>query len=334
MLISVIIPAYNMEKSIVRCLDSIYVQKNPEIEVVVINDGSTDKTKEIVERYIAEHDDLKIILKNITNGGLANARNVGRELSSGKYFIQLDADDFLKAGIMNSIIQKINETDFDICFYGFEDYVEDEHIFNNFYHEKFEYIEDASGEEAAIFKMSRKIWICQGSACYRRELCEINNIRNIKGVNQGEDFYFITNMLLVSKKVTSIPHIGVSISFRNDSMMHANFNLTHLQIFEALDSLKKDIMQYQYLKNKQLLLDYINIEYENNRLNIAKKIIFSPEYKGIGKKISKIKEHVPANEPVNKSLMSKSKRIESYLFNHTVYLYYFVSKMYEWFRRN
>src|SRR3989338_5628145 len=101
-LVSVIIPAYNVEKVIVDALDSVYAQTYRPIEVIVIDDGSTDRTPDIVTNYIASktnltsetnRTDIKLIYVYQKNSGPSKARNAGIKTSKGEYIAFLDADD-------------------------------------------------------------------------------------------------------------------------------------------------------------------------------------------------------------------------------------------------
>jgi len=110
MKISVIIPVYNAEHSIVRCLDSVSSQTlMADYQILVINDGSTDDSKLLVEKYIDEHPGLNIILIDKPNGGVSSARNMGLKMAQGDYIALLDSDDAwlstkmeLQVGIMES----------------------------------------------------------------------------------------------------------------------------------------------------------------------------------------------------------------------------------------
>lgn len=93
-MISVIIPLYNAENSIEKALQSIKNQTwTGDFEILVINDGSTDKSKKVVETYIQKNSELKIQLINQENGGVSKARNTGLELAKGEYIALLDSDD-------------------------------------------------------------------------------------------------------------------------------------------------------------------------------------------------------------------------------------------------
>ena len=93
-LISIIIPAYNVEPYIARCLDSILHQTYKNLEIIVINDGSTDKTGEILDRYSDKEDRIRVIHRG--NQGVSSARNLGKEIANGEWLSFVDGDDTLE----------------------------------------------------------------------------------------------------------------------------------------------------------------------------------------------------------------------------------------------
>lgn len=113
--ISIIIPIYNMEKYISKCLDSIIKIKRDDIEIVCINDGSTDNSEYICKSY--QSVDNRIRLINKENGGVASARNIGLRVASGKYIAWCDPDDYLSDDWYDSIKRLINK-DLDVILFG------------------------------------------------------------------------------------------------------------------------------------------------------------------------------------------------------------------------
>lgn len=91
--ISIIVPCYNVEKYVVKCLDSLVKQTFTEIEIVAVNDGSTDRTSDILDKYAKK--DSRIVIINQKNQGLSGARNTGIEKARGKYVILVDGDDWI-----------------------------------------------------------------------------------------------------------------------------------------------------------------------------------------------------------------------------------------------
>ena len=103
---SAIVPAYNEEKSIQGTLQSLVNLDYPaeKMEIIVVNDGSTDKTKEIVERFMTEHPSRKIILLNQENKGKASAMNKGLAMAKGEFFACLDADSSVSSNALQVML--------------------------------------------------------------------------------------------------------------------------------------------------------------------------------------------------------------------------------------
>lgn len=102
MLVSLIVPGYNVEKYISNCLTSILKQTYREIEVVVVNDGSTDNSRQICAEFAAK--DQRVILVDKPNGGLADARNVGIDHARGEYLAFIDSDDFIAPNFVEALL--------------------------------------------------------------------------------------------------------------------------------------------------------------------------------------------------------------------------------------
>lgn len=110
MLLTIIVPAYNEETRIEKALDSI--PRRDDLEVLIVDDGSTDKTYEVCQKYAEEHSDLNIrIIRLEKNQGLGNAKNVGYENAHGDYINQLDADDYLITEAYEHVMQELDGTD-------------------------------------------------------------------------------------------------------------------------------------------------------------------------------------------------------------------------------
>lgn len=116
--LSVIVPIYNVEKYIERCINSILNQTFKDFELILINDGSTDKSGEICEKY--RHLDKRIIVINKKNNGVSSARNSGMELAKGEYIQFIDSDDWIEDNLFDIIIKKLENDNSDILFFGFK----------------------------------------------------------------------------------------------------------------------------------------------------------------------------------------------------------------------
>jgi glycosyltransferase involved in cell wall biosynthesis len=117
--ISVVVPVYNVENYLQRCIDSIIAQSYKNLEIIIVNDGSTDKSGEICDNYKKQDIRIKVIHKE--NGGLSSARNVGIEASTGEYIAFVDSDDWIVGDIYEHCInifetEQCDVVDFKVVF--------------------------------------------------------------------------------------------------------------------------------------------------------------------------------------------------------------------------
>ena len=110
--VSVIVPVYNVEKYIKRCLDSLVNQTLENIEIIVVNDGSPDNSQVIIDKYVKKYDNVKSYIKK--NGGLSDARNYGLKYATGEYISFIDSDDYVDINMLEKMYNKAIEKDFDV----------------------------------------------------------------------------------------------------------------------------------------------------------------------------------------------------------------------------
>ncbi len=113
-LISVIVPVYNVEKYLNRCVESIVNQSYKNIEIILINDGSTDNSRKICDSWSEKDSRIKVIHKK--NGGVSSARNTGLDAAMGKYICFVDSDDFVKPEMVAQVYNAMVDTDSEIGF--------------------------------------------------------------------------------------------------------------------------------------------------------------------------------------------------------------------------
>lgn len=121
--ISIIVPVYNVEKYLQRCLDSLINQTYKNIEIIAINDGSTDNSLKILRKYETIDSRIKIINKD--NEGLSQSRNIGINLATGEYITFVDSDDWIELNFLETMLNlmELNNTDVSLCSYSRE-YIE------------------------------------------------------------------------------------------------------------------------------------------------------------------------------------------------------------------
>ena len=115
--VSIIVPIYNVEEYLVKCLDSLVNQTLKEIEIICINDGSTDNSLEILKAYAQKDDRITVINKK--NSGVSDARNTGLEMANGEYVMFVDSDDYLEIQTCQSIYEKIKKDNSNLLIFNY-----------------------------------------------------------------------------------------------------------------------------------------------------------------------------------------------------------------------
>ena len=113
MKVSVIVPVYNTEKYLRKCLDSLVNQDFSDYEIVIVNDGSTDSSESIINEYVSKYDFIKSFTK--ANGGLSSARNYGIDKASGNYLAFVDSDDYVESNYLKELYESITKDKSDIA---------------------------------------------------------------------------------------------------------------------------------------------------------------------------------------------------------------------------
>ena len=115
MKLSVIIPVYNGQDCILRCLESIIKQTYKDMEIIVVNDGSTDSTKDIIEEFQKKHIDRELTIVNQVNKGNSLARKSGIDIAKGEYVGFVDADDWIEMKYFESLVEVVKNTNADMA---------------------------------------------------------------------------------------------------------------------------------------------------------------------------------------------------------------------------
>lgn len=172
-LISVVVPIYNVEDYLVRCVESIRNQTYPNLEIILVDDGSTDSCPQICDSYAGKDNRVKVLHKK--NGGLSSARNEGIKAACGTYIGIIDSDDYIHPDMYLDLWKKLKETESDIAVCGIERVYDD----NGSQKEKKETVERIySGREAVINIFDADLYLPSVVAVnklYKKDLFE--NIR-------------------------------------------------------------------------------------------------------------------------------------------------------------
>jgi len=207
--VSVIIPAYNVEKYIEGCVNSVINQSLDEIEIIIVNDGSTDKTLNVVSDIRKSSN--KVDLINIKNSGVSEARNIGLSNSKGKYLFFLDGDDWIESNTLEELYNVAEEKKAQIVISNaYKDY-------GNGHVETLIDGKELSNDpvkELLTDNIIPSIW----TKLYKRELFVNNSIKFSKGIKMGEDLLINFFLLYCAQKVIKIDEAYTHYMQRMDSV--------------------------------------------------------------------------------------------------------------------
>lgn len=199
--VSIIVPIYNAEKSIARCIDSILSQEYTDFELILCDDGSTDRSGQIIDEYLEKDERIRVLHKE--NTGVSDTRNQGIAMAKGKYIQFLDADDWITVDATKLLVRTMKEGDCDL-------------VISDFYRVIGERIShkgdiDADGiltqEEFAEYMMVNPADFYYGvlwNKLYKREIIEKYHLKMDESVSWCEDFLFNLEYLLHTKRIAAL----------------------------------------------------------------------------------------------------------------------------------
>ncbi len=196
--VSVVIPIYNVEQQLEKCLESLVCQTIDEYEMICVNDGSTDKSPIILERF-AEKYPNKVKVVSQKNGGISRARNIALDQAIGEYIMFVDSDDFVEPNFIERALQEAEKTKADIVTFGYYQYFEDTQVSEKQVFEEREGIFSLEENKQFLTKINNAGW----NKLIRRQLIEENQLR-FEPDMRYEDFIFMMKALLLSTSICVI----------------------------------------------------------------------------------------------------------------------------------
>lgn len=246
--ISIIVPIYNVESYLEKCLFSLINQSHKNIEIICINDGSTDKSEEIIEKYIKL--DSRIKSFNQENKGVATARNKGLELAQSPYIQFCDPDDSYDVSMCETMLGLINnDVDFAICGMNitYESHKKLKKSDLSYYSIKYEGITKLNDD-------IRKSTDCSlVTKIFKKSLIDKYNLRFPDGLIY-EDAYFVTLYFLLSKNAFFSKKKLYNYVRREKSIMSSTFQKNE----KAIDHFYIAVNIYEFLLNNNLLNSHID----------------------------------------------------------------------------
>lgn len=260
--ISIIVPIYNVEQYLNRCIESIIDQTMKSFELILVNDGSLDKCGEICELYKKKDNRIKVIHK--PNGGVSSARNIGINISSGEFICFIDPDDYIDKDALEYLYNLVQKNNADIACYRMKVY-KNEILESNI--DDSEQIKIFTGED--ILKEYINNTTFQHSCwnkIYSRYLFEDEECKFAEDIRYAEDALFTHNILMKSKKLvySNLQKYNYCI---NSNGVVSNITEKRLDILKA----QKEIYKLLKSNHKNYLPNIVN-QYINSSILIAQDI--------------------------------------------------------------
>lgn len=286
--LSIIIPVYNTERYLLECLNSIFVPKYDDFEVILIDDGSTDDSGKICDDFARQHSN--VIVFHEKNHGVSFARNLGMKNAKGNYIMFVDSDDTLKTN-WTEVLENINDKDI---------YFIDERIDEN-ENDILKYVVGRNDRNIIISAPTSKI--------YHKEFLEKNNIKFEEEIIHGEDMLFLLTILCNTKRIGIISkgiynyrvYIGSSSRSFNEKIFKSD-NIFHEKVS------KLDIGD----DNKEYLL-------QNSIFVLSQKISLLKSFKEAQPYFEMLNDNIHRNSLNDKLLIKKKYRPFIMMFKHKKY---------------
>lgn len=231
-LISIIVPVYNVEQYLSKCLDSIINQTYKNLEIILIDDGSTDKSGEICDKYKDEDSRIKVIHK--INAGVSAARNDGIDIAEGTYVTFVDSDDWIEEDYINLAIACLTKYRPDILINNYKRYNKNNSNYVNMEPIFFD-------KQEALFEMIRGKHFNWSPVAtfYSTKICKLNKFDS--NINYGEDLLFKYNFIKNSKNILYVPLVKYFYTNRETSACNSY----------AIDKKMDDLYVMEYIMEKE-----------------------------------------------------------------------------------
>lgn len=279
--VSVVVPIYNVEQYLEKCIESIVNQTYGDLEIILVDDGSTDSSPSICDKW--KEKDYRIVVIHKQNGGLSSARNAGMEMATGKYIMFEDSDDWLELDIVEKCVERIERDESDLVIFGYKKIDERGNNLGtfNFGNETYNNEEMSSQLHKRILEMSfGYAW----NKLYRLSVIKKSGITSDGAIVDREDLYFNICLFNHLNKISYLDYVGYYYLQRDNSLLH-NADLARLNGINYFCEKIVDI-KWENHKAEKKVINMILLHYLSDVL--IKNIIWNKKLKGKEKK-NKIK---------------------------------------------
>lgn len=321
--VSVIIPVYNTEKYLATCINSVLQQENVSLEIILVDDGSTDSSASICDNYANKHDNIKVI--HIQNSGPATAKNEGLKYAQGNYIALTDSDDKMEPLMLHKMVSAGYKYDADIICCNYKQIDEQgqiSHLNSTF----MQYV--LNHEEALIHFFSKDLIYSQcWTKIYKRQMLIDYHIENDPGLRTDEDFIFNIKAFTKAKTTVIVDEPLYEYTHRENSLAHAYFKVNISQYID--NRIKRVQVTQEAIKNesnsvKEWSMVHI-IMYYNELL--GKVALFPKYYSDI--RITNILRYIKGN----KTILHKHYRLRGFSYTGILLISYLPSCIYMRYRK-
>ncbi|WP_299231491.1 glycosyltransferase [uncultured Bacteroides sp.] len=314
--VSIIVPVFNLELYLHRCLDSLIHQTYNNIEIIVVNDGSKDKSISIINKYAEQ--DKRFIVIDKKNEGVSVARNEGINKANGKYIMFVDGDDWIDCDMIEKLVETAEKTQSDFVGAGF--------IFEDLENNKkrcspdgFTQVLFEGKEILKNYLVGNYIWSSVWGGIYLLETIVKNNIYFAPEIKYAEDVFFTINFMAFAKKIIVREEHFYHVLVRASSV-------TRNSIHE-LDKKKKRPNVEEFLKKNNLWDEYKDyykawfVRFSNYELyHLALKVNYKI-FRDFYNEYTKTTDYKKWNNYMIRKLMSKKHRIMSLLGRSSIFIW-------------
>lgn len=314
-LVSIIVPIYNVDKFLAECLQSILNQSHDKLDIILVDDGSTDKSGLICDEFAKKDNRIRVFHTN--NNGVSSAKNLGIKNSNGEYICFVDADDYMLPNHVEYILSIIRDCDVAFSYKYLSDY-------NKQAKDNKNEVRIISGEQAAIDLLYYKINIGVWNKMFKKTFLHKYNVLFYANQFMGEGFNFNMKAFQYAEKVSA----GFSATYfyrrDNENSATTKFSLEKWNnAFESIDKIKEDLI----IKTQKMMVawEFANWRTHSDAFDL---LVLSGQYKFYKEKYKEIKSIVRKGwYKAYKSEAPKNEKIRALLFGFNVRIVPFLIKI-------
>ena len=313
-LISVVVPIYNVEKYLTKCIDSIINQTYKNLEIILVDDGSPDNCGKICDEY--KRKDSRIVVYHQSNKGVSASRNFGLSKSNGEYVIFVDSDDILNKNMIEVLHKNIKyyKADISVCGYN---YIEKNYVVNVYNTKKI--IQYTKKEGLVSFFNENSFGVGIWNKLFKKEI--IKNVFFDENIKVNEDKKYLFDVIMKSNKIIYEDQCLYNYIKRMDSVSGEKFSSKKLDIIKVNDYIEKQ------LKKMEVNDKNIEISFKKNKLIYLIRLIREFKLSADDKEYRDNYHYIKSifNSAYSKEILlnlNNFEKIECIIFKYLEFIYY------------